>query len=189
MIRNAWHHGGPTSSFIHLVSSFCFLLPRIIIEAKLIEVGFLSRGETAPADDSFTLTHLLIADTIWTTDLDWLAPNNDRFVVQSFFTSSAGSGNPLLQEVSFSSHQILSNIFPIQTSSVPQQQQQTKLNKCINECPDILCSQLYNQLSLNNSHNPEFAHSAPHSPTPNIVYQQSININSRVMVVDTNGNW
>ena len=133
MIRNAWHHGGPTSSFIHLVSSFCFLLPRIIIEAKLIEVGFLSRGETAPADDSFTLTHLLIADTIWTTDLDWLAPNNDRFVVQSFFTSSAGSGNPLLQEVSFTSHQILSNIFPIQTSSVPQQQQhQTKLNKCLN---------------------------------------------------------
>ena len=44
LVRNAWHHGGPTSSFIHLVSSFCFLLPRIIIEAKLIEVGFLSRG-------------------------------------------------------------------------------------------------------------------------------------------------
>ncbi len=42
--RNAWHHGGPTAAFIHLVSSFCFLLPRIIIEAKLIQVGFLSRG-------------------------------------------------------------------------------------------------------------------------------------------------
>ena len=59
----------------------------------------------------------------------------------------------------------------------------------MSQCPDILCSQLYNQLSLNNSHNPEFAHSAPHSPTPNIVYQQSININSRVMVVDTNGKY
>ena len=42
--RNAWHHGGPTAAFIHLVSAFCFLLPRIIIEAKLIQVGFLSRG-------------------------------------------------------------------------------------------------------------------------------------------------
>ena len=27
------------------MSAFCFLLPRIIIEAKLVEVGFLSRGE------------------------------------------------------------------------------------------------------------------------------------------------
>jgi len=73
LIRNAWHHGGPTSSFIHLVSSFCFLLPRIIIEAKLIEVGFLSR------------------DSIWKTDLEWLAPNNDRLVVLSFFSSSSTS--------------------------------------------------------------------------------------------------
>ena len=48
MVRNAWHHGGPTSSFIHLVSAFCFLLPRIIIEAKLIEVGFLARGKKTP---------------------------------------------------------------------------------------------------------------------------------------------
>ena len=45
LIRNAWHHGGPTAPFIHLVSSFCFVIPRIFIEAKLIEVGFLSRGK------------------------------------------------------------------------------------------------------------------------------------------------
>ena len=51
LIRNAWHHGGPTSSFIHLVSSFCFLLPRIIIEAKLVEVGFLSRGNKNRIDE------------------------------------------------------------------------------------------------------------------------------------------
>ena len=43
-------------------------------------------------------TPSLPSDSIWTTDLDWLAPNNDRFVVQSFFTSS--SNNPLLPEVS-----------------------------------------------------------------------------------------
>ncbi|QQP49953.1 Uncharacterized protein FKW44_010788, partial [Caligus rogercresseyi] len=42
-IRNAWHHGGPTSSFIHLVSAFCFLLPKIFIDGKLIQVGFLPK--------------------------------------------------------------------------------------------------------------------------------------------------
>lgn len=70
-IRNAWHHGGPTAAFIHLVSAFCFLLPRIIIEAKLIQVGFLSR------------------ESIWKTDLDWLVPNNDRLIVLSFFTGGS----------------------------------------------------------------------------------------------------
>ena len=39
------YHGGPTAPFIHLVSAFCFVIPRIFIEAKLIEVGFLSRGK------------------------------------------------------------------------------------------------------------------------------------------------
>lgn len=50
-----------------------------------------------------------ISDTIWTTDLEWLAPNNDRFVVQSFFTSSSAAGNPLLQEVSLSNIDIFWN--------------------------------------------------------------------------------
>ena len=44
IIKNAWHHGGPTAPFIHLVSAFCFLLPKIFIEAKLLQVGFLSKG-------------------------------------------------------------------------------------------------------------------------------------------------
>ena len=44
-VRNAWHHGGPTAPFIHLVSSFCFIIPKIFIEAKLIEVGFLANGK------------------------------------------------------------------------------------------------------------------------------------------------
>ena len=44
-IRNAWHHGGPTAPFIHLVSSFCFIIPKVFIEAKLIEVGFLAKGK------------------------------------------------------------------------------------------------------------------------------------------------
>jgi len=82
LVRNAWHHGGPTSPFIHLVSSFCFLLPRVIIEAKLIEVGFLSR------------------DSIWESDLAWMVPNNDRLIVLSFFT---GGTSHLQAEVTTSS--------------------------------------------------------------------------------------
>ena len=66
LIRNAWHHGGPTSPFIHLVSAFCFLLPRIIIEAKLIEVGFLSRGlaDHDQEDDGWIKDDLYILETI-----------------------------------------------------------------------------------------------------------------------------
>jgi len=44
-VRNAWHHGGPTAPFIHIISAFCFLLPKIIIDAKLIDVGFLAKGK------------------------------------------------------------------------------------------------------------------------------------------------
>lgn len=44
-IRNAWHHGGPTAPFIHLVSAFCFIIPKVFMEAKLIEVGFLANGK------------------------------------------------------------------------------------------------------------------------------------------------
>lgn len=44
-IRSAWHHGGPTAPFIHVVSAFCFILPKVFIEARLIDVGFLSQGK------------------------------------------------------------------------------------------------------------------------------------------------
>uniref|UniRef100_A0A0K2T0T5 Protein tincar n=1 Tax=Lepeophtheirus salmonis TaxID=72036 RepID=A0A0K2T0T5_LEPSM len=68
VIRNVWHHGGPTSAFIHLVSAFCFVLPKIFIEGKLIHVGFLAK------------------DKIWKTDLDWLVPYQDRLVILNFLT-------------------------------------------------------------------------------------------------------
>jgi hypothetical protein len=45
VIMTACHLGGPTSSLLHLVSAFCFLLPSVFIEARLIQVGFLSRGK------------------------------------------------------------------------------------------------------------------------------------------------
>ena len=42
-VRSAWHHGGPTAPFIHVVTAFCFVLPKIFMEARLIDVGFLSQ--------------------------------------------------------------------------------------------------------------------------------------------------
>ena len=44
-VRSAWHHGGPTAPFIHVVTAFCFVLPKIFMEARLIDVGFLSQGK------------------------------------------------------------------------------------------------------------------------------------------------
>ena len=43
--RSAWHHGGPTAPFIHVVTAFCFVLPKIFMEARLVDVGFLSQGK------------------------------------------------------------------------------------------------------------------------------------------------
>lgn len=71
VVRNAWHHGGPTAPFIHLVSAFCFVLPKIFIQARLIDVGFLSQ------------------DHVWKTDLDWLVPHQDRLVILQFLTGGA----------------------------------------------------------------------------------------------------
>lgn len=45
LARNLWHHSGPTAPFIHVVSAFCFLLPKMFIDARLLVVGFLSKGK------------------------------------------------------------------------------------------------------------------------------------------------
>ncbi len=45
VIRNTWHHGGPTAPFIHLVAAFCFLMPKIFMGGRLIDVGFLANCE------------------------------------------------------------------------------------------------------------------------------------------------
>ena len=44
LVRTIWTHGGPTSSFVHVVSSFCLLLPQTLMEAVLIKYGFISQG-------------------------------------------------------------------------------------------------------------------------------------------------
>ncbi|XP_065077585.1 protein tincar [Ochlerotatus camptorhynchus] len=69
-LRALWIHGGPTSAFIHIITAICLLLPRLLLEAKVIENGLL------PKDD------------IWRTDLDFVVTHNDRLVVLSFMTAS-----------------------------------------------------------------------------------------------------
>lgn len=39
-----FRHGGPTAPFVHLVIAFCLLVPKLLMEARLIEAGFLSQG-------------------------------------------------------------------------------------------------------------------------------------------------
>ncbi|XP_054258919.1 protein tincar [Macrosteles quadrilineatus] len=67
--RGFWRHSGPTAPFLHIVTAFCLLLPRLLIEARLIQAGFLPK------------------DLIWRTDLDFLVAQRDRLVVLSFMTS------------------------------------------------------------------------------------------------------
>jgi hypothetical protein len=44
VLRSLWQHGGPTAPFLHLVTSFCLLLPKLLVEARLIQTGFLHKG-------------------------------------------------------------------------------------------------------------------------------------------------
>ncbi|XP_069698499.1 protein tincar-like isoform X1 [Periplaneta americana] len=69
VLRSLWQHGGPTAPFLHLVTSFCLLLLKLLVEARLIQTGFLHK------------------DAIWRTDLDFMVVHRDRLVVLSFMTS------------------------------------------------------------------------------------------------------
>ncbi|XP_035896349.1 protein tincar [Anopheles stephensi] len=69
-LRSLWIHGGPTSAFIHIITAICLLLPRLLLEAKVIENGLLPR------------------EHVWRTDLDFMVTHSDRLVVLSFMTSS-----------------------------------------------------------------------------------------------------
>ncbi|XP_017779242.1 PREDICTED: protein tincar-like, partial [Nicrophorus vespilloides] len=36
-----YRNGGPTGAFLHIVIAFCLLLPKLLMEARLIEAGLL----------------------------------------------------------------------------------------------------------------------------------------------------
>ncbi|XP_068085891.1 protein tincar [Anabrus simplex] len=75
VIRSLWQHGGPTAPFLHLTTAFFLLLPKLLMEARLIQSGHL------PQDD------------VWRTDLDFMMVHSDRLVVLSFMTNGS---SPLL---------------------------------------------------------------------------------------------
>ncbi|KAG7190212.1 hypothetical protein KM043_006336 [Ampulex compressa] len=66
LANNLWRHGGPTAAFVHLCTAMCFLLPSLLMEARLIHAGFLPK------------------EAIWRTDLDWVVIHRDRLVMLSF---------------------------------------------------------------------------------------------------------
>ncbi|XP_043289073.1 protein tincar isoform X2 [Venturia canescens] len=70
LASNLWRHGGPTAAFVHLCTAMCFLLPSLLMEARLIHAGFLPK------------------DAIWRTDLDWVVLHRDRLVVLGFMNPS-----------------------------------------------------------------------------------------------------
>lgn len=44
LVNNLWRHGGPTAAFVHLCTAMCFLLPSLLMEARLIHAEFLPKG-------------------------------------------------------------------------------------------------------------------------------------------------
>ncbi|RZF42831.1 hypothetical protein LSTR_LSTR003655, partial [Laodelphax striatellus] len=61
--RSLWRHAGPIAPMLHMASALCLLLPRLLMEAKLVQTGFLPK------------------DMIWRTDLDFLLGQRDRLVL------------------------------------------------------------------------------------------------------------
>lgn len=40
-----WKHAGPTAPALHVLASLCLLLPKLLLEGRLLEAGFLSKGQ------------------------------------------------------------------------------------------------------------------------------------------------
>ncbi|XP_067614575.1 protein tincar [Eurosta solidaginis] len=73
-LRALWTHGGPTAAFVHIVIAMCLLLPRLLLEARIIENGLLPR------------------ENIWQTELDFIAVNRRNLVVLSIVTAPYQNG-------------------------------------------------------------------------------------------------
>lgn len=40
-----WKHSGPTCVILHIIIALCLLVPKLMMEARLIQAGFLSKGK------------------------------------------------------------------------------------------------------------------------------------------------
>ncbi|KAM7359299.1 transmembrane protein tincar isoform 2-T2 [Cochliomyia hominivorax] len=68
-LRILWTHGGPTAAFIHILIAFCLLLPRLLLESRVIENGLLPR------------------ENIWQSELDFIKINRRNLVILSVKSS------------------------------------------------------------------------------------------------------
>ncbi|CAG9772839.1 unnamed protein product [Ceutorhynchus assimilis] len=74
-----FRYGGPTAPFIHIAIAFCLLIPRLLMEAKLIQAGFLPQ------------------DYVWHTDLDFLVLHKNKSLVLSFVRpTDSASASPVM---------------------------------------------------------------------------------------------
>ncbi|KAI8121868.1 Protein tincar [Lucilia cuprina] len=79
-LRTLWTHGGPTAAFIHILIAMCLLLPRLLLEGRVIENGLLPR------------------ETIWQTELDFMSVHRRNLVVLSIKASPYHNNTLLEQE-------------------------------------------------------------------------------------------
>ncbi|XP_068897552.1 protein tincar isoform X2 [Tenebrio molitor] len=94
-----FRHGGPTAPFVHLVIAFCLLVPKLLMEARLIEAGFLSQ------------------DWLWRTDLDFMGLHKDRMVILSFMTANNSTNIASIAQVKRSAITTPSPLTPLPFTS------------------------------------------------------------------------
>ncbi|XP_017139920.1 protein tincar isoform X2 [Drosophila miranda] len=64
-LRALWTHGGPTAAFVHILIALCLLLPRLLLEARIIENGLLPKEQ------------------IWATEMDFVVINRRNLMALS----------------------------------------------------------------------------------------------------------
>ncbi|KAH8295420.1 hypothetical protein KR018_010976 [Drosophila ironensis] len=56
-LRALWTHGGPTAAFVHILIALCLLLPRLLLEARIIENGLLPKEQIWATELDFVVIH------------------------------------------------------------------------------------------------------------------------------------
>ncbi|KAK5645219.1 hypothetical protein RI129_006519 [Pyrocoelia pectoralis] len=74
---NWWTHGGPTAPFIHILIAFLLLLPRLLMETKLIASGLLPQ------------------EYVWHTDLDFIIQHRESMLMNFVTISPIGTSSVL----------------------------------------------------------------------------------------------
>ncbi|ALC46505.1 tinc [Drosophila busckii] len=79
-LRALWTHGGPTAAFVHILIALCLLLPRLLLEARIIENGLLPKEQ------------------VWATELDFVVINRRNLMALSVVDSMPPSATQRKQQ-------------------------------------------------------------------------------------------